>query len=310
LETKVFHRANLEVDVGILGRRFVISRAAGAARQICEFNRVFAMNPPTAPSHFDSVPANTPAILLVGGLGTRLQSVVPSTPKPLARVGDAPFLELLVLQLRSQGIRHLVMCTGHLAGQIEDEFGDGGKWGVTIEYSRESQPLGTAGAVKLAERYLQMASEFLVMNGDSFLELDFREFLRFHRGHGGLISMAVRRVPDAARYGTVQMDTDRRVVGFSEKTGTQAPGIVNGGVYVFNRAVLDNISQGPSSFEKEVLPRLLEGGVFAQEQRGMFIDIGTPEDYARAQTLYQRLHQAAMEASEIGSQVGKRGLTL
>jgi NDP-sugar pyrophosphorylase family protein len=248
--------------------------------------------------------------LLVGGLGTRLQSVVPSTPKPLARVGDAPFLELLVLQLRSQGIRHMVMCTGHLAGQIEDEFGDGSKWGVAIEHSRESQPLGTAGAVKLAEHYLQSASEFLVMNGDSFLELDFREFLRFHREHGGLISMAVRRVPDSARYGTVQTDAQHRVVGFTEKTGNPAPGLVNGGVYVFNRAVLGHIPPGPSSFEKDVLPRLLQSGVFAQEQHGMFIDIGTPEDYARAQTIYDRLRQAAMEASEIGAQSSKRGIAL
>ena len=98
------------------------------------------------------------------------------------------------------------MCTGHLADQIEEEFGDGHKWDVAIEYSKESRPLGTAGAVKFAERYLRQASDFLVMNGDSFLEIDFRQLIRFHREHGGLVSMAVRRVPDAARYGTVQLD--------------------------------------------------------------------------------------------------------
>jgi len=249
------------------------------------------------PQRLDTAQQDTPAFLLVGGLGTRLQSVLPSTPKPLARVGNMPFLELLVLQLRSQGIRRIVMCTGHLASQIEQEFGDGHKWDVAINYSQELQPLGTAGAVKLAEGYVKQASDFLVMNGDSFLELDLREFIQFHREHGGLVSLAVRKVPDAARYGTVHMDGDHRVVGFSEKTRAAAPGVINGGVYVFNRAVLDQMPQGPASFEKDVFPRVLEQGVYALEQHGMFIDIGTPEDYARAQTLCQSLYQAASSNS-------------
>src|ERR1700693_2167569 len=104
------------------------------------------------------------AVLLVGGLGTRLRSVVPNTPKVLASVGKRSFLELLVEQLRSQGIRRLVMCSGYLAEQIETEFGDGRAGGVAIEYSREEHPLGTAGAVKWAEQYLQDVPEFLVMN--------------------------------------------------------------------------------------------------------------------------------------------------
>src|SRR5713101_171629 len=110
---------------------------------------------------------DVPAVLLVGGTGMRLQSVLPSTPKPLAPLGEAPFLELLVTQLRAQGIRRLVMCTGHLANQIEQRFGNGRKWDLTIEYSKETRPLGTAGAVKLAEHYLEGDSDFVVMNGDS-----------------------------------------------------------------------------------------------------------------------------------------------
>lgn len=234
-----------------------------------------------------------PAVLLVGGMGTRLRPVLPSTPKPLAPVGDAPFLELLVLQLRSQGVRHLVMSTGHRADQIEEEFGDGRKWNVEIAYSRESHPLGTAGAVKFAENFLLDATDFLVMNGDSFLEFDFPEFLRFHREHNGVASMAVRRVPDASRYGTAELDAHQKVVGFCEKRNTGAPGIVNGGVYLFSRNVLQHLPKGPASLEKDIFPRLLEYGVYAAEQDGMFIDIGTPEDYARAQTLRRSLYQAA-----------------
>lgn len=241
----------------------------------------------------DDNAGQVPAVLLVGGMGTRLRSVLPSKPKPLAPLGDTPFLELLVLQLRAQGIRRLVMCTGHLADQIEEKFGDGGKWNVAIEYSRENLPLGTAGAVKLAARYLQDDSDFVVMNGDSFLETDFDELNRFHHEHGGAVSMAVRRISNAARYGTVRTDASNRIVSFDEKRGVEEPGLINGGVYVFNRTVLEQIPDGPGSLERDVFPRLLGKGIFAATQDGMFIDIGTPEEYARAQTLCRSLHRAA-----------------
>jgi NDP-sugar pyrophosphorylase family protein len=244
---------------------------------------------------------DTPAVLLVGGMGTRLQPVLPSTPKPLARVGNMPFLELLVLQLRSQGIHRVVMCTGHLADQIEDEFGDGQKWDVAIEYSVETRPLGTAGAVKLAGGHLERTSDFLVMNGDSFLEVDFAELMRFHRAHGGLITIAVRRVSDATRYGSVQLGAQNRVVGFREKSSDSAPGLINGGVYVFNQVILESIPQGPASLERDIFPSSLESGVYAFEQHGMFIDIGTPEDYARAQALAESLHHAAAHQARFSS---------
>ena len=233
------------------------------------------------------------AVLLVGGTGTRLRSVVPSTPKPLASVGGQSFLELLVRQLRHQGIRRLVMCSGYLADQIENKFGDGSAWDLTIEYSREEQPLGTAGAVKLAQHRLVEASDFLVMNGDSFLEIDFGRLIQFHRGRNGLVSMAVVPVEDAGRYGTVRVDSGNRVVGFTEKTGVAGPGLINAGVYVFDRAILEHIPEGPASLERDVFSSVLDRGIYALEQRGMFIDIGTPEDYARAQALCEQLSAAA-----------------
>ena len=254
------------------------------------------------PARAKSSCEDIPVLLLVGGMGTRLRPVVPGKPKPLAPIGGVPFLELLVLQLRSQGLRRLVMCTGFQADQIQQEFGDGRKWNVTIDYSEETRPLGTAGAIKLAKRFLSSASEFVVVNGDSLLELGFRELIRFHEEHHGLATMAVRQVPDATRYGTVHVDGRNRVVRFSEKMGIQEPGVVNGGVYVFDREILGHIPDGPSSLEKDVLPGLLKHGVFALEQNGVFIDIGTPEDYARAQALLHRLSQAALSDSPIGSQ--------
>lgn len=236
----------------------------------------------------------TPALLLVGGMGTRLRSVLPVKPKPLASVGNRSFLQLLVQQLQRQGISRVVMCTGYLAGQIEDEFGDGARLGIEINYSKEIEPLGTAGAVKLAQSKLGRVSEFLVMNGDSFLEIDLRQLIQFHRDHGGLASMAVVGVEDASRYGTVQVNTEQKVIGFLEKAGSSRPGLVNGGIYAFDPSVFEHIPDGSSSLEKDVFPRVLSKGVFALEHHGMFIDIGTPEDYTRAQRLCDQLYDKAL----------------
>jgi D-glycero-alpha-D-manno-heptose 1-phosphate guanylyltransferase len=234
------------------------------------------------------------AVLLVGGLGTRLRSLVPTAPKPLASIGERPFLELLVRQLQCQGIRHLVMCTGYRSDDIQLEFGDGHSRDLTIEYSRETRALGTAGPIRLARPYLRGARDFLVMNGDSFMETDFGQLIRFHRESGGLASMAVVRMKNEGRYGTVEVDSKDRVMAFLEKRSSTLMGLVNAGVYVFDQGVFEHIPEGPASLEKEVFPQLLAHGVYALEQRGVFIDIGTPEDYVRAQELYGSLYEAAL----------------
>lgn len=236
---------------------------------------------------------DTKAVLLVGGLGTRLRTVMPSTPKPLATVGNRPFLELLVRQLSSQGIRNLIMCTGYLADQIEREFGDGTNLGLQIQYSREPHPLGTGGAVKLAGKFLRNARDFLVMNGDSFVEIDFGRLVKFHRARGALASIAVVSVKNAGRYGTINTDSDNKVLQFYEKTGADSPGLINAGVYVFSRAILEYIPAGMTSLEKDIFPSILDQGVYAVKQTGLFIDIGTPADYAHAQQLFEQLRASA-----------------
>ena len=241
-----------------------------------------------------SLPEMT-AVLLVGGKGSRLRPVLPSTPKPLARVGDYSFLELLIRQLRHQGICKLVMCTGYLGSQIEDEFGDGQHLGVAIRYSKESTPLGTAGALKLAKHLLDDCTEFLVLNGDSFIKLDFGRLIKFHRQRAGLAALAVTPVDNAARYGTVKLNCDGRVISLMEKSGTSGPGLVNAGVYIFNQAILDYIEESPSSLERDVIPCILNCGVFALQEDGFFIDIGTPQDYALANAISHRLHSAAFD---------------
>jgi NDP-sugar pyrophosphorylase family protein len=241
------------------------------------------------------------AVLLVGGMGTRLRSVVATAPKPMAKVGDRPFLELLARQLCHQGIRRLVLCTGYLAEEIEKALGDGQALDVTIEYSKEPFALGTAGAVKLAESFLLDVPDFVVMNGDSFMEIDFRELIRFHRQAGGIATMAVLQMKNRMRYGTVQVTPGGRVSGFTEKSDSDSAGLVNAGIYVFDRKVFEYLPEGPASLEKDVFPKLLEHGVYASEQRGVFIDIGTPEDYARAQDLCDRLYEAASRKQPLSS---------
>jgi NDP-sugar pyrophosphorylase family protein len=130
------------------------------------------------------------------------------------------------------------------------------------------------------------------MNGDSFLEFDLSELLRFHRTHGGIATMAVAPVENAGRYGTVHADSNHRITEFREKTGSDRPGLINAGVYVFSHVLLEHIAPGPSSLEKDVFPKILDRGVYAAEQRGIFIDIGTPVDYARAQHLLGHFYQA------------------
>ncbi|HZS56227.1 MAG TPA: nucleotidyltransferase family protein [Bryobacteraceae bacterium] len=233
------------------------------------------------------------AILLVGGLGTRLRPVISSTPKPMAPVGNRPFLELLITQLKRQGFRRLLMCTGYLGEQIKDAFGNGQKFGVGIEYSNEPYPMGTGGAIRFARAYLDSEDDFLVLNGDSFLEVDFCNLIRFHRQRGSMATLAVTRIENAGRYGTVEADSAGRVTRFVEKAGLSASAIVNGGVYVFRQAILEHIPETFTSLEKEVLPSLLAQGIYAVEQRGVFIDIGTQEDYDRAQGIYDRLNGAA-----------------
>jgi D-glycero-alpha-D-manno-heptose 1-phosphate guanylyltransferase len=240
----------------------------------------------------NNVDQDTKAVLLVGGLGTRLRSVVASTPKPLASVGDRPFLELLIRQLSTQGIRHLVLCTGYLANEIEKELGSGSRWDVAIQYSKEASPLGTGGALKAAQPLIAATSHFLVMNGDSFMEVDFGKLIEFHCKSGGIATLAVIRKRNALRYGTVQVTAGGCVTSFMEKSES-SDGLVNAGIYAFSRSIFDHIPGGSVSLERDVFPKLIQYGVYAMEQKGIFVDIGTPEDYARAQVMYSELYDVA-----------------
>jgi D-glycero-alpha-D-manno-heptose 1-phosphate guanylyltransferase len=222
------------------------------------------------------------ALILAGGAGTRLQSVVSDVPKPMARVRGRPFLEYLVAQVVRAGVEEVVLLVGYLGDVIERHFGDGARFGVRISYSREREPLGTGGALKLAEAQL-IGDRWLVLNGDSIFDISLGELIARHIDHPAAATLALAHVPDSSRYGSVTVAADGTVTAFVEKSDTAAPDRINGGLYMIERSVLQRIPvDRPASFEREVLPQLVGRGLRGEQFDGYFIDIGVPADYARA----------------------------
>ncbi|MDB5311902.1 MAG: nucleotidyl transferase domain protein [Gemmataceae bacterium] len=224
------------------------------------------------------------AAILAGGLGTRLRSVVADRPKVLAPVGGRPFLTYLLDQLARTGVRETALLVGYAAGRVQSTFG-ADYAGMRLRYSVEPTPLGTGGAVRLALPLLR-EDIVLLMNGDSFCDVDLDAVLTFHRGHGGA-SLVLAEVADASRYGRVLAGPDGRVVRFAEKGSGQEAGRINAGVYVFGRALIESIPPDrPVSLERDVLPGWVATGRVRGFPGGRFIDIGTPESYAEAEAFF------------------------
>lgn len=219
------------------------------------------------------------AVILAGGKGTRLREVIKDIPKPMATVDGKPFLEYLVLQLVKWDIKEMIISIGYKGEAIRSYFENGSKWGVRIEYSEETYPLGTGGALKKAAG-LTDDSRLVVMNGDSFLDIAFEEFKNFHTEKNAFATIGLVHADHAGRYGKVETDEAGAVVSFSEK-GNGSEGYVNGGVYIFNRDVIRYIPDGNVSLEEDVLPLFIRHGLYGTKTNGFFIDIGTPEDYLR-----------------------------
>ncbi len=228
------------------------------------------------------------ALILAGGLGTRLQAVLQGRSKPMAEAQGKPFLEYQIEQLRQQGFSELVLCVGHLASQISEYFGTGRRWGVRIRYAVETDLLGTAGAIRNAGHFID--GTFLVLNGDSYLEMDFRQLLAFHQQHRSidqrtLGTIATVRIEDGAAYGMLELDEQGRILSFREKTGS-AEGWINGGVYALEPDVLQCIPAGQAvSIERDIFPAVLDRGwhLLSYGVQAFFVDIGTPEGYQRFQ---------------------------
>jgi NDP-sugar pyrophosphorylase family protein len=230
--------------------------------------------------------AGVTAAVLAGGLGTRLRPVVADRPKVLAPVAGRPFLAHLLYQLRRAGVREAVLLVGYGAEQVRDEFGDS-HGGMRLAYSAEPEPLGTGGAVRLALPLLR-SETVLLLNGDSYCDLDLAAFLRFHRERRAGASLALTHVQNASRFGRVVTGSGDRVERFEEKDPTPAPGWINAGVYLLARSLIESIPSGRAvSLEREALPGwVAAGGAFGFPGGGRFIDIGVPESFAAAQDFF------------------------
>jgi len=224
------------------------------------------------------------ALILAGGAGTRLRSVLgENLNKPMAPIAEKPFLEYLVTRLHKQGIDDIILCVGYKAALIESYFGRGDRWGVRLTYSRETELLGTGGAVKLAEDLLR-GDDFILLNGDSFFDVDVADLARFHNEVGADATLALAHVSNAQRFGAVRLDDERRIIGFTEKDNEVRPGLINGGIYILARDVLSLIPPGRiCSLERDVFPLLMARNLYGRSYREYFIDIGVPADYERLQ---------------------------
>ena len=242
-----------------------------------------------------------PCLILVGGLGTRLRPMLADVPKPMAPVAGKPFLEYLIRWVSRAGFRRVVLCAGYGAGQIREYFGQGDAFGVQLTYSVENEPLGTWGAIRLAGQRINHP-QFVVLNGDSWLQVDFCRLLDFHRQKGGVASIAVVEVGNSSRFGSIRLDASGRVMEFLEKQqgGTT---LINGGVYVFSQEVLEAAAPTADvcSLEKEIFPALIPQGVYGMPVKGYFVDIGVPEEYKRL------LHDARSWIEALGIQSAGEG---
>ncbi|MBU4185174.1 MAG: nucleotidyltransferase family protein [Proteobacteria bacterium] len=225
------------------------------------------------------------AVILAGGLGTRLRSVLSDRPKVLAEVLGCPFLTYLLDQLSSTGIRKVILCTGYMGDRVQEVYGEMYK-SLHLSYSQEDEPLGTGGAFRLALPLIK-SNVALVMNGDSYIHADLSSYVDwfFHIDRNASILLA--KVPDTSRYGMVKVKKDKSVSAFKEKEKAKGAGWINAGVYLMKTSLLKSIPSGKAfSLEREFFPSLVGNGLFGYQCKGRFIDIGTPESYIKAEKFF------------------------
>jgi len=221
------------------------------------------------------------AVILSGGLGTRLKSVIKDIPKPLAEVCGKPFLCYILDFLIKHGIERVILSVGYKWEVIKDFFGSQYK-NLKLEYAVEDILLGTGGGLKNALKYVY-EEEVFVLNGDTFFDIDLNLFYTLHKSKNSKLSIALKEMENTERYGVVKIDENNRIVSFLEK-GKRVSGFINGGIYLLNISFFNALApEGNFSLEKDFLERFYkEYEFFGFPFDGYFIDIGVPEDYERA----------------------------
>jgi D-glycero-alpha-D-manno-heptose 1-phosphate guanylyltransferase len=226
------------------------------------------------------------ALVLCGGLGTRLKPVVPDRPKGLATVSGRPFLDLLTGELVREGFRRLILCVGHGSDQIIEHFR--GRSEAQFVFSVEPRPMGTGGAVRLALPHVN-SDPFVVVNGDSFCRVRYADLLASHQRKAALATVVVTPPSERVDVGALELAADQRVLRFTEKPADieAARQLVNAGIYVIEPRLIESAPLNvPCSLERDILPGAIDKGTcYAFRVEGPLVDIGTPERYEVAQSL-------------------------
>jgi NDP-sugar pyrophosphorylase family protein len=220
------------------------------------------------------------AVILAGGKGTRLKPYTTVFPKPLMPINDKPILEIVIRQLKLHGFGEVIITVGHLSELIITFFGDGSKFGVEIDYSREDKPLGTAGGLGLIKKELN--ETFLMMNGDVLTTLDFSDLVNYHKRNGAIATIALNKRDVYIDFGVVEVDKANNIVGYTEKPKMDY--LVSMGVYIFEPRVLEYIKLTKYLDFPDLIKRLISNGeiVNGYVYDGYWLDIGRPDDYEKA----------------------------
>lgn len=224
-------------------------------------------------------------IMLIGGLGTRLRPLTLKTPKPLLPILDQPFLAYQLEFLKRMGFKDVVLCTAYRAEDFHQLIGDGQRYGMHVDYVHEESALGTGGAIKNAEQFVD--GPVLICNGDVLMTLNLRELVDFHKRKKALATVALTKVDNPSAYGVVEMNIEGRIERFVEKPqpGETPSHTINAGAYVFEKEVFDLIPGNVvHSVERQLFPQLLEKKrLYGKELSGYWLDVGTLEKYQQAQ---------------------------
>lgn len=225
----------------------------------------------------------TTAVILAGGQGTRLRGAVPNLPKPMAPINDHPFIEYQMDYWIGQGIKHFILSVGYLKNIIIDYFGDKYK-DATIEYAIEHEPLGTGGGLLLATKNL--TKPFLLLNGDTFFEVNLKQLHDFHLKHDSKWTFSLFKTMQLNRYMGMDVDSNGEILSLKSRS-KKKDRLANGGAYIISPKILVNYGQDPIkmvSLEDDLLPKIMKSQerLYGMECQGKFIDIGVPSDYYRA----------------------------
>ena len=220
------------------------------------------------------------AVILAGGKGSRLKPLISDVPKPLANIAGKPFLFLLLEMLAASGIKKVVLLTSYMHEKIKVACQDGEAFGLEILYSEEKEPLGTAGALRHAKHLLNSHENFILMNGDTYLDCSIESMLTHSLTHGILGIISLCQPEEIARFGSVQLGENNIIEAFREKD-TQSTGFVNAGIYKLSREILKLIPENQfCSLETDIFPTLVrKKALLGLPLEGLFYDIGTPESY-------------------------------